>query len=162
MATIATPMSSSISVKPMILRARPVEQLVLAWTRLTWCARAHGDAAAASSGNPEFRGCGDLSQRNGTLPPMMPLLDASRGSDWRKDGAGHRFPFLLYGGGSRRQPRYPLLSSWAGSFASLPCDSFAVCCFSSQCAATRHDRYLQSRSRSIERRRAAVTDRRAG
>jgi len=55
----------------------------------------------------------------------MPLFDASRGSDWKENGAGHRFAFLLYGGISRRQPRYPAATSWAGSFASLPCDSFA-------------------------------------
>ena len=69
----------------------------------------------------------------------MPLFDVSRGSDWKENGAGHRFPFLLYGGISRRQPRYPAATSWAGSFASLPCDSFADCSVSSLCAATGQD-----------------------
>src|SRR5437867_368526 len=127
----------NIASKP--VRARELKQHALARTRVTRCGSALGRASAAKPGNPGFRGCRSLAQRNGTLQSMMPLLDASRGSDWKEDGARNRFPFLLYGGVSRRQPRYPMLSSRAGSFASLPCDSFANCCFSSLYAATRHD-----------------------
>jgi hypothetical protein len=91
----------------MTLRARQLEKRFLAW-RVTRCGSAHDGTPAAKPRNSGFRGCRGLAQRNGTLQFIMPLLDASRGSDWKEDGARHRFPFLLYGGVSRRQPRYPL------------------------------------------------------
>ena len=121
----------------MALRLRQLEQH--GRTRVTRCGGAHGRAPAAEPGDSGFRGCRGVARRNGTFQSIMPLLDTSRGSDWKEDGARHRFPFLLYGGVSRRQLRYPLLSSRAGSFASLPCDSFANYYFWSLYAATRHD-----------------------
>ena len=124
---------------PMTLRLRQAKRHALARTRATRRGGAQERAPAAQPRDSGFRGCRGLAGRNGTFQSMMPLIVASRGSDWKEDGAGRLSPFLLYGGVSRRQPRYPMLTLRAGSFASLPCDSFADCCFSSLCVATRHD-----------------------
>src|SRR5207253_2609993 len=74
------------------LHARELEQHALARTRVTRCGSALGRASAAKPRNPGFRGCRGLAQRNGTLQSMMPLLDASRGSDWKEDGGSKPFP----------------------------------------------------------------------
>ena len=83
---------------PMTLRLRQAKRHALARTRATRRGGAQERAPAAQPRDSGFRGCRGLAGRNGTFQSMMPLIVASRGSDWKEDGAGRLSPFLLYGG----------------------------------------------------------------